>query len=128
MNLSQKQRDELWGDDGPYSQASIIIQSRILDDKVSRVFIEVETDINPLTYKIIEQNRDRFKDDIKIQQLLDHAEYRGPAFGYVTSAFSREYVDESVMNEAKQALEYTKETIIKMHKFVMEILDIESEK
>lgn len=124
MKLTQKLRDELWGENRPYSQASIIIQTRILDDRVSRVFVEVEADVNPLTYKIISQNRDQFKDDEKIQQLIDHADYRGQKFGYVICSFSREYTDESVMREAELALAYTKETIIKMHKFVVDLLDL----
>ncbi len=122
MNLTDKERDKLWGDDGPYSQANIIIQERILDDSVSRVFLEVEADINPLTYEIIKKNRDEFSDDPMIQQLLDHADYRGQKFGYVTCAFHREYIDESVMDDARKALEYTRKTIIKMHKYVMKVL------
>ena len=124
MKLTQRQLDKLWGEDGPYSQANIIIQTRILDDKVSRVFIEVEVEINPLTYEIIEQNIKQFKDDMMITQLIEHADYRGPEFGYVSSAYSCEYYDESVMKEAKKRLEYAKKTIIKMHKFVMNLLEI----
>lgn len=123
MTLTQKQRDELWGEDGPYSQASIIIQTRILDDKASRVFVEVEADINPFTYKVVIQNREKFKDNMKIQQLIAHADYRGQKFGYVVCAFSREYTDESVMEEAKEVLTYTKETLITMHRFVMELIE-----
>ena len=124
MKLTQQQSDKLWGEDGPYSQANLIVQTRILDDKVSRVFVEVEVDINPLTYEIIKQNMKQFKDDQMITQLIEHADSRGQDFGYVCSAFSREYRDESVMEEAKMRLEYTKKTIIKMHKFVMDLLDI----
>ncbi|MBU0578536.1 hypothetical protein KKE34_01495 [Patescibacteria group bacterium] len=38
LKLTQKQRDQLWGLDGPYSEAKLIIETRILDDTVSRVF------------------------------------------------------------------------------------------
>jgi len=124
MKLSKSQIDKLWGEDGPYSQANLIIQTRILDDTVSRVFVEVEVDINPLTYEIIKQNIKKFKDDPMVTQLIDHADFRGQEFGYVSCAFSCEYYDESVMNEAKKALEYTKKTVIKMHKFVMNLLDL----
>ena len=124
MQLTQQQRDELWGEDGPYSQARIVIETRILDDHVSRVFVEVEADINPLTYKIVAQNREQFSDDEMIQQLIDHADYRGQEFGYLTYAFSCEYTDESVMLAAEQALAYTRATIIKMHKFVMDLLNL----
>jgi hypothetical protein len=53
MNLTDKQIAELWGGDGPYSEAKFIIESRILDDSVSRVFLRVEVNINPFTYRII---------------------------------------------------------------------------
>lgn len=124
MELTQKQRDKLWGEVGPYSQANLTLETRILDDKVSRVFIEVEVNINPLTYEIIKQNIKQFKNDPMITQLIAHAENRGQEFGYVSCAFSREYKEESVMEEAKKCLEYSKKTIIKMHQFVMDLLDI----
>lgn len=123
LKLTQKHSDELWGGEGPYSEARLIFESRILDDSVSRVFVVVEASINPLTYKIIKQNRHHFEDDPKIQQLLDHADYRGPAFGYVTMGYCNEYFGKNELKEADKALEYTKETIIKMHKFVMDLLE-----
>jgi len=126
MKLSKELKDKLWGETGPYSQAKLIIETRILDDKVSRVFAVVECEINPLTYKIIKQNRDHFKKDQKIQQLLDHAEYRGQAFGYVSMAFEEELANDQAWKRAHMHLDYTKETIIKMHKFVMELLELKS--
>ena len=124
MKITKKQWDKLWGGTGPYSQANLTIQTRILDDKISRVFLVVEADINPLTYEIVKQNRSQFKNNIMIQQLLDHAEYRGQQFGYVVSAFEEEFTDKSVWSEAQERLEYTKDNLIKMHKFVMDLLDI----
>ena len=59
-----------------------------------------------------------------ITQLIEHSEDRGQNFGYVSMAFMREYHDESVMKEAQKALEYAKKTIIKMHKFVIDLLDL----
>jgi hypothetical protein len=38
MNLTEKQIAELWGEKSPYSEARYIIEHRILDDSVSRVF------------------------------------------------------------------------------------------
>lgn len=124
MELTQQQRDKLWGDDGPYSQANLTIQARILDDKISRVFLIVEADINPFTYETVKEHRAQFADDLKISQLLDHAEYRGQEFGYVVSAFEAEYIDESIMKEAQDRLQYTIDTLIKMHKFVIDLYDI----
>ncbi|MDP3245140.1 MAG: hypothetical protein Q8M83_05810 [bacterium] len=119
MKLTPKQIDKLWGESGPYSQANLTIQTRILDDKISRTFLVVEADINPLTYELVKKHQAQFTDDQKILQLLNHAEYRGHEFGYVTSAFEAEYKNESVMREAQERLEFTIETLIKMHEFVM---------
>ncbi|PIZ73020.1 hypothetical protein COY07_02450 [Candidatus Peregrinibacteria bacterium CG_4_10_14_0_2_um_filter_43_11] len=124
MKLTQKQRDQLWGEVGPYSEAKLIIETRILDDRVSRVFVVVEVAINPLTFEIISKNKRQFMDDPMITQLIEHSENRGQNFGYVSMAFMGEYLDESVMKEAKKAIEYAKKTIVKMHKFVMDLLDL----
>ncbi|OHA62525.1 MAG: hypothetical protein A2556_00600 [Candidatus Vogelbacteria bacterium RIFOXYD2_FULL_44_9] len=121
-NLSQKQIDRLWGEDGPYSQANLRKEVRILDDRVSRTFLIVEVDINPTTYKIVRKNRHKkeFKDDQRVQQLLDHSENREPYSGYVSMSFEREYTDESAVYSAEAVLSDVQKTIIKMHKFVMD--------
>jgi hypothetical protein len=122
MKLTHKQRDQLWGEDGPYSEAWMVFETRILDDSVSRVFLNVEVHINPFTYRFIKKHREVFAGDPMVQQLLDHSKFRGQSHGYVTSAFLDEYTDDSVMEEAKQHLEYAKSTIIKMHKYVLETI------
>lgn len=122
--LSQKQIDKLWGEDGPYSEADLSIQTRILDDRVSRIFINVEVKINPFSFELVEKHRHNFKSNLMIQQLLDHAEYRGPAMGYVAMAFEEEFVNKEVMEKAHQHLDYVRKTIIIMHEFVMDYLEI----
>jgi len=87
MKLSKRQQDKLWGETGPYSEALLITERRILDDFVSRVFINVEVHINPFTYEVIKKNRDLFANDEILQQLLDHSEFQGQSFGYVSCAF-----------------------------------------
>ncbi len=124
MQLTPKQRDELWGEDGPYSQANIKIQTRILDNQISRIFLCVEVEINPFTFKLCKKRRSHFKNDKIIQQLLDHAEYNGLPFGYVSSAFEQEFTNDSVLQEAKVRLKYSEEAIIRMHEFVMNELGI----
>ena len=120
--LNQKQIDMLWGEDGPYSQANLKKEVRILDDSVSRVFLIVETDVNPTTFEIVRKNRNKkeFKDDQMVQQLLDRSEHRGPYLGYVSMAFEKEYTDGNVIYEAEMALSYAQKTIIKMHKFIID--------
>lgn len=120
--------DRLWGGDGPYSEAHLIVETRILDDRVSRTFIVVEVSINPYTYECIRTHRALFKSDKMIQQLLDHSEYRGQPDGYVSMAFSDEYTDAQVMEDALEAVDRCKHTIIKMHLFVMQQLNIERKK
>ena len=122
--LSQKQLDKLWGEDGPYSEADLSIQTRILDDRVSRIFINVEVKINPFTFELIRKYRDSFKDNLMIQQLLNNAEYRGQSMGYIASAFEDEFTDKKVMEQAYKHLDYARETIILMHEFVMDYLGI----
>ena len=121
MKLTNEQRDMLWGKRGPYSEASLKKQVRILDDRISRIFLEVEVNINPTTFKLVKKHRNdkEFKDDIIIQQFLDHADYRGQKFGYVSCAFSGEYIDKKVLKEAERSLKYSQEIIIKMHKFII---------
>lgn len=121
--LTQKQIDMLWsgGGDSPYSQARLVKEVRVLDDEVSRTFIIVEVDINPTTFELVKKYRDNseFKNDIVVQQLLDHVEYRGPEFGYVSMGFSDEFTDSVVLAEAELALDRCQKTIIKMHKFII---------
>jgi hypothetical protein len=128
MKLSKKQRDNLWGEVGPYSEAWLTIEKRILDDFVSRVFINVEVHINPFTYEIIKKNRDLFVNDEMLQQLLNYSEFQGQSFGYVSCVFRGEYINENVMKEAKKHLGYAERVIIKMHKFVLHSLNVSGTK
>lgn len=121
-NLTQKQSDRLWGVTSPYSEARLIFESRIMDTAVSRVFIEVQVSINPLTFETILEHRDEFADDVIIQQLLDHSEYLGEAEGYVSLAFCQHYVDSTVLIKAQEHLEFAKETIFKMHNWMYQYL------
>ncbi len=122
--LTKKQAEMLWTDGRgwPYSQAKLIKEVRILNESVSRIFLIVEVEINPTTFELIKKNRNYkyFKDDIAIQDLIDYADYRGPEFGYVSISFSEEYRDEVVIMDAELALQCSQNTIIKMHKFIMD--------
>ncbi len=120
--LNKRELRELWGETGPYSQANLIKEVRILDDSVSRTFLTVEVDINPTTFEIVFANRDHpdFTDDRAVQQLLDSAEDRRPFNGYVSMAFTGEYVEPMIIAAAELALSRAQATVIKMHRFVME--------
>lgn len=116
----------LWGEDGPYSEAKIVINARILDDSVSRVIVEVEGNINPTTFKIVSKFRDKFSDDQMINEILDTAVYRGKEFGYQIAASYDEFDGKPSMERAQAKLEYMKKSIIKMHRFAMDYLGIDN--
>ncbi len=120
--LTEKEIDMLWsgGGEEPYSQVNLIIQRRILNDRISRVFVIVEVEINPTTFRLVKKHRsnEEFKDNIFIQQLLDCSDYRGPAFGYVSVAFEKEYDDKEVLMEAEDVLQYAQDCVITMHQFI----------
>ncbi|MEK7522568.1 MAG: hypothetical protein AAB569_03240 [Patescibacteria group bacterium] len=124
MKLTKIQSDKLWGEDGPYSEVHLIIETRILDDKEARKFIIVEQNINPLSFEILKKNSDKFKNDIPIMQLFEHAEYRGQKFGYVVCAFIKEYRESSDLIEGQECVDFSKEMLIRIHKFVMNYLGI----
>lgn len=127
MNLSDKQMAELWGDGGPYSEAKMIIENRILDDSITRICLAVEANINPTTYKIIKNNLEDFSDDSIIEALIDTAIYQGKENGYLLTAFSIKFFtrdkNDDIMKEAEKKLEETNEAIIKMHKYVLEKIE-----
>ena len=117
--LTPKDYERMWGEDGPYSQVRLCEESRILDDSVSRIFLVVEAEINPFTFEYIQKHRQRFTNDDPILQLLGHAEYRGK-FGYVVSAGEVELQDEESRRFARKQADMTIQTLIRMHKFVID--------
>lgn len=122
MDLTAKQTAELWGEDGPYSEARYLIEHRILDDSVSRIFLRVEVNINPFTYKIVKKNRKEFTKDEMIQRILDNSRYLGFKDGYISIPFEAKFMvddDAVVVKEAREVLEETKQAVIRMHKYVI---------
>lgn len=126
MDLTAKQIAELWGEDGPYSEARYLIEHRILDDSVSRIFLRVEVNINPFTYKIVKKNRKEFVDDEMVQKILDNSRYLGFKNGYIAVSFEAKFMvddDAVVVKEARVILEETKRAVIRMHKYVMRTIN-----
>ncbi|KKW21869.1 MAG: hypothetical protein A2W52_02000 [Candidatus Taylorbacteria bacterium RIFCSPHIGHO2_02_49_25] len=116
--LTPKNYEQMWGEDGPYSQVRLCEETRILDDSVSRVFLVVEAEINPFTFEYAQKRREMFIGDEPVLQLFDHAEYRGK-FGYVISAGEVELRDEESRAFARKQASMAIQTIIRMHAFVM---------
>lgn len=113
----------LWGEDGPYSEAKLVLNTRILDDQISRVMVEVEGRINPTTFRIVKKNRRYFANDRPVLEMLATAKYDGKGYGYHVSLGEEEYSDEpEVMVRAQEKLRMMEEAIIRMHEFVMEEL------
>lgn len=126
IKLTKKQKDMLWWESWPYSEIDLKFQTKILDDKISRRFVEVEVNINPTTFEICKQNISDFKDDIMITQLLMYWKYISPEYWYKSCAFSQEYINDDVLTNADNTVQYAEETIIRMHKYVMNFLEIEN--
>ncbi len=122
MKLTKNEQEMLWGDTGPYSEVKIVVNTRILDDEVSRVMIEVEGNINPTTFKVVKKNKSKFIDDPVITELLSTARYEGKSYGYHISAGAEEYDDEISLRNAKIKQVYMEKAVIKMHQFVIEQL------
>ncbi len=129
MKLTKKQQEKIWGESGPYSQVNFKIENRILDDFVSRIFVIVETELNPFTFELIKKNSEKFKKDKMIQGILDNSEYQGIGYGYVSCAYREELMQEgdSKVNDktfeiAHKVLAITQQATIKMHKFTMNFL------
>ncbi len=125
--LTQKEQEMLWGDGGPYSEAKIVLETRILDNSVSRETIEVRGNINPTTFKLIKKHLKEFENDEIVLQLISNARYSGKGYGYEISGGAFEYNDkhrEDIMKTVQKQLEYTREAIIRMHKFVIKYFDL----
>ncbi len=118
---------KMWGEDGPYSQVRLCEEIRILDDSVSRVFLVVEAEINPFTFEYVENNRVKFENDVAVLQLLNHAEYRGK-FGYVVSAGEIKLDDKNSKQFARKQADSTTQTLIRMHRFVMDEYNLGKDK
>ncbi|MFA5831332.1 MAG: hypothetical protein WC878_05880 [Candidatus Paceibacterota bacterium] len=127
LKLTKKEKDLLWGDPGPYSEAKIVVNMRIMDDGVSRVMIEVEGNINPTTFRMVEANKEHFKNDPDVLALLETAEYQDERDGYLVAIGEPAELTEAkdgTFKAAAKKQQYLKDTIFKMHRFVMQQLGL----
>lgn len=121
--LTPKDFGRMWGEDGPYSQVRLCEETRILHDGISRIFLVVEAEINPFTFEYVADHRQKFASDEAVQQLFDHAEYRGK-LGYVVSAGEVEIREEGAWQFARKQADAATQTLIRMHRFVMDELGL----
>src|SRR3989344_8967571 len=121
--LTEKERQKMWDDEGPYSEAYMTFETRILDEKISRIFIKVYLSINPLTFELIRKNKKQFKNDKRIMDILEYGELRYEELGYEAQLFRAPY-DNETLEIANKILGEVEEAVIKMHKFVRDYFDI----
>lgn len=122
MKLTQKQIKDLWGEEGPYSQAHLMIEERILDNSVSRTFLYVQTFINPFTYRFVKKHSHHFSNDLMVNHILSMAEYKGPQEGFVSTVHGDQLVEEEDRKNAEKILSQARQAVIRMHQFVMDYL------
>lgn len=120
----------LWSNDGPYSQAYLKIERRILDDKMARTFLQIEAQINPYTYRLIKKHLKYFKDDDFIISIIKTGRDFGLVQGFIALPFQVEISgwptrldEEHLFTEANKMLEKTEKAILKMHSFVINFLE-----
>lgn len=127
--LTQNEIDMLWGVNEPYSEAKLVLNTRILGGGISRVMVEVQGHINPTTFRMVKKHRygKVFAQNFYIQNLLNSAEYWGKKDGYVVAMGGEEEYSEDllVMKRAEAKLQVLKEAILRMHEFVTEELELE---
>jgi hypothetical protein len=78
----------------------------------------VEVSINPYTFETILKHRKEFSDDVFMQDILEHAEYQGIAYGYAACAYQAEYKSEK-LDEANERLKESELMIVRMHKYIL---------
>lgn len=128
MRLTEKQKKELWGESGPYSEAKLSFEHRILDNAVTRVLVCVEVNINPFTYKLIKKNKKDFASDEMVQYFLNYAQYQGLENGYYSSPYQVKFFlddggEKLMISEANKALVEVKTAIIRMHSYVIDLIE-----
>lgn len=122
MNLTSKQIRELWGEEGPYSQAHLIIEERILDNSVSRTFLYVQTFINPFTFRFIKKHKKHFAKDPMVNHILGMAEYKSPQEGFVSTVHGDQWANGKDRESAEKTLTEARWAVIRMHQFVMDCI------
>ena len=122
MQLTQDQRDRLWGQDGPKSVARLTFITHIGNHQVSKIIIMVDIEINPLTFEIISKNRKHFANDCVILDIINQATPECGGFSYGWMPCRIEYKEADDLNYAQETLAICQEAVIRMHKFVMELL------
>ncbi len=124
MAITREQMTGLWGDGGPYSQVHVIREVRILDDHPSRTFYYVKANVNPSTYAVLKQMETEIEDE-EIRAFLRDAAFVSDEEGYEWTAYGRPALSPRGANRASEKVA---DAIIRMHRLVMDRLEIEPPK
>lgn len=119
-SLTEKQRHDLWGESGPYSEVRMRIEERILDDRVSRIFVYVVVHVNPFTFRFIKKNAKHHADDVVVTAIIHLAEYASHQEGFVATMYGAELTGQEIMACAQEAMAKARAATIRMHRFVMD--------
>ena len=121
MALTREQVVGLWGDGGPYSHVRIIREIRILDDSTSRTFYYVRANVNPTTYAALKAMEAQIEDE-EIQIFLKDATFVSDEEGYEWHVFGQPAL---TPRKANRIAGKVAEAIVRMHRLVMDTLEIE---
>ena len=122
MILTNEEREKIWGETGPYSEVYFIIETRILDDETSRMFLKVEVTINPFTFEFIQKHKEHFTRNKRILDILQYGRYVDEKQGYHAPLFCVPY-DRDMLEIGTKVLNETEIAIKKMHTYIMNNLD-----
>lgn len=126
--LDVEDQKALWGECGPYSQANLVLQDRVLDNFINRRFAYVELEINPYTFRLVKKHKKEFKHNSLVDHIIKRAQYRGDERGYIAGVVIKEIISEEDMVEVTMAMEVAQKTLIEMHEFVMDKLGISKDR
>ncbi len=124
MAITREQMAGLWGDGGPYSQIHIIRELRILDDHPSRTFYYVKANVNPTTYAVLKRMEAEIEDE-EIRAFLQNASFVSDEEGYEWTVYGQAALSPRGANRASEKVA---DAIIRMHRLVMDTLEIEPPK
>ena len=124
MAITREQMAGLWGDGGPYSQIHIIRELRILDDRPSRTFYYVKANVNPTTYAVLKGMEAEIEDE-EVRAFLQNASFVSDEDGYEWTVYGQAALSPRGANRASEKVA---EAIIRMHRLVMDTLEIEPPK
>ena len=124
MAITREQMAGLWGDGGPYSQIHIIREVRILDDHPSRTFYYVKANVNPTTYAVLKRMEAEIEDE-EIRAFLQNASFVSDEEGYEWTVYGQAALSPRGANRASEKVA---DAIIRMHRLVMDTLEIEPPK